>query len=76
MSVMTKDEVNVDLFDECKRLQAKVEELTDIEYMEEELMSRNIEIEDLQAKVAELRTRRITDLDWKLELQARKQESE
>ena len=28
--------------------------MTDIEYMEEELMSRNIEIEDLQAKVEEL----------------------
>ena len=28
MGKMTKDEVNVSLFDECKRLQAKVDELT------------------------------------------------
>ena len=37
--------------DTISDLEAEVKELTDIEYMEEELMSRNIEIEDLRAEV-------------------------
>jgi hypothetical protein len=51
MSEMIKDEVTIGLFDECKRLQAKVEELEAdahrLAYTEEELIEASIEIERL-----------------------------
>ena len=62
MSEMTKDEVNIGLFDECKRLQAKVEDLRrgldDMTGMyrvvSESRAATYIKVEELEAKVEEL----------------------
>ena len=60
-------------------LQAKVEELRasrDWPQLIDTLAAQEATITELQAKVEELRARRISDLDWALELQQRKQDGE